>query len=87
MSPYHETIKRVAPTYDPRLIECWMRLEHGTLDHLSPDRFAAEVRIACECADHAGENGNRELLSSYGYGPYFPTWDDVREDKLRESCR
>jgi hypothetical protein len=29
-------------------VECWMRLEHGTLDALSAARFREEVAIAVE---------------------------------------
>ena len=37
--------------YDPRHVEAFMRLEHGTLDGLSPAKFAAEVAVARECID------------------------------------
>lgn len=56
MSAYTETIRVTAAKkgrvgYPPDQIEAWMRLEHGTLDHLSPARFAAELEIACQCMD------------------------------------
>lgn len=38
---YRQIIERLAPSYDPGVIEAWMRVEHGTLDHLSPEQFAA----------------------------------------------
>lgn len=52
--------------YDPRHIEAWMRIEHGTLDALSKSQFRSEVRIACECIDHAPAIDSEELANSYG---------------------
>lgn len=37
--------------YQPRHIEGWMRLEHGTLDALSPKQFADEVEECRQCCD------------------------------------
>lgn len=52
--------------YDPRHVEAWMRIEHGTLDALTRERFAAEVAIACDCID-ADPKGSESLAVSYGY--------------------
>ena len=54
-----------AGRYDPRHIEAWMRLEHGTLDGLSASEFAAEVEIARQCVD-ADPSGSASLAQSYG---------------------
>jgi hypothetical protein len=43
MSFYADRIAELAPDADPAHVEAWMRLEYGTLDALSPARFAAEV--------------------------------------------
>jgi hypothetical protein len=40
--------------YDPRHVEAYMRLEHPTLDGLSPRAFRAEIQVACACIDEAG---------------------------------
>jgi len=39
---------------DPRHVEAYMRLEHSTLDGLSPAAFRREVHIGAECVDAAG---------------------------------
>lgn len=63
---YRDRIKQLAPTYDPRHIEAFMRSEHGTLDHLSPDAFAAEVCIAAMCIEDGGREFGERLAKSYG---------------------
>ena len=52
--------------YDPRHIEAFMRLEHGTLDALSPAKFRAEVAICAECVDEGGTLGAEDLAKSFG---------------------
>ena len=52
--------------YDPRHIEAFMRCEHGTLDSLSPAKFAAEVAVARECIDVGGKDGAEILAQSFG---------------------
>lgn len=64
---YESTISPLAPGYDPRHIEAFMRIEHGTLDHLTPARFAADVRIACACVDDGGPDFAESIAQSYGY--------------------
>lgn len=62
---YQARIHALAPTFAPRLIEAYMRNEHGTLDALAPDAFAAEVKIAASCV--AADPSLAELLAqSYG---------------------
>lgn len=51
--------------HDPALVEGWMRVEYGTLDHLSPSKFRSEVKIALGCCD-ADPQASRELAESYG---------------------
>jgi len=51
---------------DPRHIEGWMRLEHGTLDALSPSAFRREVQTCIDCVDEAGIDRSDELAASYG---------------------
>jgi hypothetical protein len=52
-SLYEDAIRRGAAAagftdVDAFQVECWMRLEHGTLDGLGPARFREEVAIAVE---------------------------------------
>jgi len=35
----------------PALIEGWMRLQYGTLDHLDRRTFSREIKIALACHD------------------------------------
>jgi hypothetical protein len=52
---YHELIAELAgPGYDPRHIEAYMRIQYGTLDHLSRDDSKREVVICKQCIDVAG---------------------------------
>lgn len=60
---YTDRIRKLAPKYDPRLVEAWMRLERGTLDALSSGQFKVEVRIACQCIN-ADPEGSKRLADS-----------------------
>jgi len=51
---------------DPRHAEAWMRLEHGTLDALSPDQFQREVEIALACIAAGPLADSESLAQSYG---------------------
>lgn len=62
---YQERMRSIAPAYDPRHIEAYMRLQYGVLDHLSPHRFAAEVALSCACIDEDKDAAER-LARSYG---------------------
>lgn len=69
---YRQTIREqlaalgLVGRHDPAVIEAWMRVEHGTLDHLDRERFRAEVQIASDCADAAGSEQNKAIVSSFG---------------------
>lgn len=63
---YQAIIKQIAPNYDPRHIEAFMRSEHGTLDKLSRSRFKAEVYIASACVDEGGKDLAERIAKSYG---------------------
>lgn len=60
---YRELIATMARGYDARLIEAWMRLQYGTLDHLSRTDFAREIAIAIACIDE-DPKASRELADS-----------------------
>jgi hypothetical protein len=51
---------------DPRLVEAWMRLEHGCLDGLSRAQFTTEVQIALECIAAGPLTDSEALANSYG---------------------
>ena len=63
---YQQLIQELAPGHDARHIEAFMRLEFGTLDHLSREKFAREVRMAEACIDEGGEDMAEGLAKSYG---------------------
>ena len=64
---YRAMIETIAPMYDARQIEAFMRSEHNTLDGLSPMQFHAEVRIACACIDEAGPQLSERIAKSFGF--------------------
>lgn len=63
---YRDHIRKLTTVYDPRHIEAYMRCEHGTLDRLSPDDFAAEVVTAALCIEQGGREAAEALARSYG---------------------
>ena len=63
---YRDAIAALTPDADPRHVEAWMRLEHPTLDGLSPEGFAAEVRMAIACIAEAGPQESEALAASFG---------------------
>ena len=51
---------------DPRHVEAWMRIEHPTLDALSPAEFRAEALAAADCTTDAGPTPSEALAASLG---------------------
>ncbi|HEU5019652.1 MAG TPA: hypothetical protein VFT69_16965 [Pseudolabrys sp.] len=47
---YADRIRSIVPASEPRHVEAWMRSEHGTLDHLSPEQFVLEAQVAADLA-------------------------------------
>jgi hypothetical protein len=66
MSYYQNLIVEIAPNANPRHVEAWMRLEHGTLDQLSRQRFTREVELALQCIAEGGAETSEDLAKSYG---------------------
>lgn len=64
-TPYSDRIRTLAPDFDPRHVEAYMRDFLGTLDHLSPAQFRAEVRLAAACTEENPAAAER-LALSYG---------------------
>ena len=70
-SPYYDIIneqiaKQGAIGTDPRHVEAYMRLEYGTLDHLSRAKFASETKIALQCIAAEGVEVAERCAQSYG---------------------
>ncbi len=66
ITPYTDRIAKLAPDYDPRHVEAYMRLEHSTLDHLADWQFADEVKLCCECIDVGGLDEAEQCAQSFG---------------------
>lgn len=72
-SAYYPTIAEsiIAAGFTPtpdlgRWVEGWMRLHHATLDHLSPEEFAADVRLSLACVATDGPDASEALAQSFG---------------------
>jgi len=64
---YQKLIAELAgPGYDPRHIEAYMRIQYGTLDHLSRDDFKREVVICKQCTGAAGAEQAERCAKSFG---------------------
>jgi DNA-binding transcriptional LysR family regulator len=66
VTSYQGLIRRLAPEANPRHVEAWMRIAHGTLDHLSAELFRHEVILAVDCIAEAGEEQSEKLAQSFG---------------------
>ena len=64
MSHYRDAIAELTDA-EPALVEAWMRLQYGTLDGLSPERFEAEVLAGAALVAMAPDE-SRRLAQSYG---------------------
>ena len=64
---YRTRIQAIVPTYDPRHIEAYMRVEHSTLDGLSASRFRSEVHMARACVDQGGAEMAERVAKSFGF--------------------
>lgn len=63
---YQDLLRELAPTYDPRHLEAYMRLWYGVLDHLDREAFRLEVEICAACVDAGGVEAAEKLAQSYG---------------------
>jgi hypothetical protein len=52
--------------YDPRHIEAFMRLEHGTLDAMSHEQFEREVEASRICVKSVSYEASEHLAKSFG---------------------
>jgi len=66
---YRTMIQEMAPGYDPRHVEAYMRVAHSTLDGLSLSMFRDEVAIACRCVDEGGTEMAERIARSFGFAP------------------
>lgn len=59
-------LKKMKSDAKPHHVEAWIRVVHGTLDHLTIGEFEQEVRIALDLATTAGHEQSENLARSYG---------------------
>ena len=70
-SMYQKSIEKILEEskhieIDPRHIEGYMRLEHSTLDGLSPAKFRKEVLIGIACVKNGGIGMAESNAKSFG---------------------
>ena len=65
---YQKLIKELlgGADYDPRHIEALMRLQYGTLNHLTRGDFRREVALCKQCIDEMGREAAERNAKSYG---------------------
>jgi hypothetical protein len=63
---YHDTFKKLAPGFDPRHIEAWIRTEYDTLDNMSPKELKVAVEFAKKQRNTEGPRMSEQLAKSYG---------------------
>lgn len=66
MTYWQKTFAAMAPNYNPRHIEAYVRLECSILDNLSDARLRKEVKMAQQCIDIGGLDQAESLAKSYG---------------------
>jgi len=74
MNFYQELIHEINPRLNPAGVESLMRLQYGTLSHLSREIFVAECALAAECEKE--EPGIlKSAAESFGMGREFEEWE------------
>jgi hypothetical protein len=66
MTRYQATIQSIDPTVNARHVEGFMRLQYGTLDHLSRARFVNEIKMFKAEYTPANEIDWERNAKSYG---------------------
>ena len=61
---YADMILGIDDTVNPVGVECWMRLQYGTLDHLPRETFAAEAAMA-KVGEELQPGSLREIAGTY----------------------
>lgn len=75
MSFYQKLIQEIAPNLNPAGVESLMRLQYGSLSHLSRETFVAECALAAECEKE--EPGTLESVAeSFGMSGDFEKWEN-----------
>ena len=78
-SHYQQMIHEIDPTVNPAGVECLMRLEYHTLDHLPRSKFAEEIELAKTIHLEDPEE-LRRAAESHNMGNDYDSW----EPRLRQ---
>lgn len=63
---YQQRISELAPGFDPRHVEAFIRVKHSTLDGLSQSEFRHEVKVAQGCIEMGGVAMAERVARSFG---------------------
>ena len=70
---YQDLVHQLDPAINPAGVEASMRLQYGTLDHLTRQTFAAEIKLARHCQEQ-DPDFLRSLAASYDLAADFCHW-------------
>ena len=71
---YQTLLRELAPNLNPAGIEVSMRLHYGTLDHLPPETFADEAKLAADLESQS-PGILRRIADSMGLADDFAKWE------------
>ena len=71
---YRTLLHELAPDLNPAGVEASMRLHYGTLNHLPPETFAEEAKLAAEM-ERQSPGTLRRIADSMGLGDDFANWE------------
>ena len=74
MSYYQRLIREMNPTVNPAGVEASMRLQYGTLSHLSARDFRREIKLAVSC-EKAEPGFLKRTAESFGMADDFASWE------------
>ena len=66
MSYYRDRIQQCGSPFDPKIVESFMRVHNGTLDHLTRSEFVREVKMADACIKELGIERATEMAKTIG---------------------
>lgn len=78
LSHYERSIEKMDPAINPVGVEASMRLQYGTLDHLSRAEFLREIDVA-RTAEGLEPGYLRECAESYDRTEAFERWENERQ--------
>ena len=71
---YQTLLHELAPNLNPAGVEASMRLHYGTLNHLPPETFAEEAKLAADL-ERQSPGTLRRIADSMGFADDFANWE------------